>query len=207
MASSGMQKIVAQPSARVRKARRRIIVNRGYQFRAMFPVLVYAGLLVLLILGLVLLPMHRQIAADPDPVIQAILGAQLLRIELWLAPLLVLSGCLAGIVALVQSRRVAGPIHRLREGLVKLAVGAPEPVVFRKRDEFHELEAPFAGVVSRMEDLTRSKLKMLRFLRHNLEGISQRVETQHISSVELRESLDVLMRDVDGELKKLQLKS
>src|SRR5450759_2757912 len=103
MASSGMQKIVAQPSARVRKARRRIIVNRGYQFRAMFPVLVYAGLLVLLILGLVLLPMHRQIAADPDPVIQAILGAQLLRIELWLAPLLVLSGCLAGIVALVQS--------------------------------------------------------------------------------------------------------
>jgi hypothetical protein len=207
MASSGMQKIVAQPSARVRKARRRIIVNRGYQFRAMFPVLVYAGLLVLLILGLVLLPMHRQIAADPDPVIQALLGAQLLRIELWLAPLLVLSGCLAGIVALVHSRRVAGPIYRLREGLVKLAVGAPEPVVFRKRDEFRELEAPFAGVVSRMEDLTRSKLKMLRFLRHNLEGISQRVETQHISSVELRESLDVLMRDVDGELKKLQLKS
>jgi hypothetical protein len=202
-----MQKAVSQPSGPVHEARRRIIVNRGYQFRVLLPVLVFAGLLFLLTIGLVLLPMHSRIAADPNPVVQTLLGAQLLRIELWLAPLLLLSGSLAAIVALVHSRRVAGPVQCLREGLAKLAVGTPEPVVFREGDEFRELEPAFAAVLSRVGDLTKGKFEHLRFLRRNLEGIAQRVETQKISSAELRESLDVLMRDIDAEMKKVQLKS
>jgi hypothetical protein len=193
--------------ARAHKARRRIIVNHAYQFRALLPVCVFAGLFFLSTLGLVLLPIHRQLAADPSPVVQALLGSQLLRIELWLGPLLVLSACLAGIVALLHSQRVAGPMIRLRAGLAKLAVGAPQPVVFRKGDEFRDIEPVFAAVVKRVEDLTRGKLELLRFLRRNIEGIAQRSENQQLSGAELRESLSVLLRDVDSEMKKLEMKA
>jgi len=179
----------------------------GYQFRGLFPILVCVGLLLVLTLALVFLPMHKQAAADPSPVIRAILEAQLFRIELWQASLLALSASLAGIAALLHSRRVAGSLKRLREGLAKLAVGDTEPLTFQHRDEFQELEVPLAGVVSRMEEITRSKLKMLRFLRLNLEGIAQRAESQNLSGQELRESVAVLLRDVDAEIKNLQMRA
>jgi len=152
------------------------------------------------------LPEHHQVAADPDPIIRAIRTAELLRLELWLAPFLVLCGSLAFIVGLLHSHRAAGPIKRLRSALAKLAVGDTEPLTFRRRDEFRELEEPFAGVVRRIDDLTRSRLEMLRFLRLNLEGLAQRAHGEHLPPAELNESLSVMLRDVDAEIAKLQRK-
>lgn len=192
---------------RVHKPRRRVVVNLGFQFRTLYPIFVYLGLLIALTLALVWLPMHRQIAADPNPIIQAILAAQLFRIELWLAPLVLLSASLAAIVALLRSQRVAGPIQRLRQGLAKLAVGDIAPLTFRRGDEFRELEAPFAGAVNRMQQLTRRNLEMLQLLRHNLEGLDQRAQSQRLSGAELHESVAVLLRDVDAEIKKLQMRT
>ncbi len=207
MTAPVVHKDEAPASVRVHKPRRQIVVHFGYQLRALDPVVVFGVLLVLLTLGLVWLPMHRQLAADPNAVVRALLAAQLLRIEVWLAPLLFLAGSLAAIVALLHSQRVAGPIKRLREGLAKMSVGEAEPLVFRRRDEFRELEAPYAGVVHRIEELTRGKLEMLRFLRRNIEGIAQRDQSQQLSGQELQESLAVLLRDVDAEIKKVQMKS
>ena len=194
------------PSAHLHRPRRQVLVNRGFQYRAMFPVFVFAALLAVLAGGLVLLPEHHQIAADPDPILGAIRAAELFRIEVWLAPLLLLSGILAAIVALLHSHRVAGPIKRLGSALAKLAVGDVAPLTFRRRDEFRELEAPFAGVVSRIEDLTRGRLEMLRFLRLNLEGLAQRARDEHLPPAELHESLSVILRDVDAEIARLQRK-
>ncbi len=207
MTAPVVHKDEAPASVRVHKPRRQIVVHFGYQFRALYPVFVFGGLLVLLTLALVWLPMHHQLAADPNAIVRALLAAQLFRIEVWLAPLLVLAGSLAAIVALLHSQRVAGPIQRLKEGLAKMSVGEPEPLVFRRRDEFRELEAPYAGVVHRIEELRRGKLEMLRFLRRNIEGIAQRGQSQQLSGQELQESLAVLLRDVDAEIKKVQMKS
>lgn len=204
---SAPAKVEAKASMRVHKPRRRVVVNLGFQFRTLYPIFVYLGLLIALTLALVWLPMHRQIAADPNPIIQAILAAQLFRIELWLAPLVLLSASLAAIVALLRSQRVAGPIQRLRQGLAKLAVGDIAPLTFRRGDEFRELEAPFAGAVNRMQQLTRRNLEMLQLLRHNLEGLDQRAQRQHLSGAELHESVAVLLRDVDAEIKKLQMRT
>jgi len=194
-------------SARAHKFRRQIIVNLGFQLRFLYPIFVYGGFLLVLTLALVWLPMHRELAGDPNPIIRAILAAQMFRIELWLATLLLLSGSLASIVALLHSQRVAGPIRRLREGLTKLAVGETQPITFRRRDEFRELEAPFAGALNRMEQLTRRNLEMLQLLRHNLEGLAQRAKTQNLSEAELHESVAILLRDVDSEIKNLQMKA
>jgi hypothetical protein len=197
----------SESKAGVHQPRRQMIVDMGFQARFLLPILVYTVVFLVLTLAFVWFPMHRQIAADPSPIVQALLAAQLFRIELWLAPLLLLSGSLAALVALMHSQRIAGPIKMVREGLAKLAIGTPEPLTLRPSDEFRDLEAPFAGAVSRMEQFTRTNLEMLRLLRHNLEGLSHRAAEDRLSNTDLKESVAVLLRDVDAEIKKLQMKS
>ena len=163
--------------------------------------------MVVLTLVFVWLPFQRDIAADPSPVIKAILSAQLLRIGLMLAPLLLISGGVAAVFALLRARRIAAPVQDLQEHLAKLALGDAEPLVLAPRDEFRELEVPFNGVVGRVDQMSRTHLELLRLLRRNLEGISQRSADHRLTDADLRESLAVLLRDIDAEIKKLQMRS
>ena len=106
-------------------------------------------------------------------------------------------------MALVRARRDAVAIATLQDNLTRLAIGESDAVTFEGTKEFRALQAPLTGVGKRFEQLTRRNLEMLRVLRHNLEGLSQRAGQ---GNAELRESIAVLIRDVDTEIKKLQLK-
>jgi hypothetical protein len=48
---------------------------------------------------------------------------------------------------------------------------------------------------------------LLHLLRHNLEGLAQRARQPQTSAAELRESIEVMRREIDDEIKKLQMKS
>lgn len=190
----------------VRERRKRNALSLAFQIRALLPVLIYGGLLVVLTLVFVWLPFQSDIAADPNPVIKAILSAQLLRLELSLAPLLLISGGVAAVFALLRARRIAAPVRDLQEHLAQLSLGDAEPLMLEPRDEFRELEAPFNGVVTRVDQMSRTQLELLRLLRRNLEGISQRSADHRLTDAELRESVAVLLRDIDAEIKKLQMR-
>ena len=196
----------AKLATSVRERRKRQTLSLAFQMRALLPVFIYGGLLVVLTLVFVWLPFQSDIAADPNPVIKAILSAQLLRLELSLAPLLLISGGIAAVVALLRARRIAAPVRDLQEHLAQLSLGDAEPLTLEPRDEFRELEAPFNGVVARVDQMSRTQLELLRLLRRNLEGISQRSADHRLTDGELRESLAVLLRDVDAEIKKLQMR-
>src|SRR5690348_13835637 len=107
----------AKLASGVREPRKRQALSLGFQFRALLPVIVYGALLVALTVVFVWLPFQRDIAADPSPVVKAILSAQLFRIELYLAPFLLISGGVAAVFALVRARRLASPVQDLREHL------------------------------------------------------------------------------------------
>ncbi len=208
MAAPSVSKLGAQAVApRAPKWRRQIIVNRAFQMRTLRPILVYTGLVAVLAAVLVFLPMHRQAAADPDPRIQAVLDSELFRIELWLTPLLLLSGCIAGLYGLFRSNRLAGPLYRLQRALAALASGKYEALRFRRRDELRELEPVFAEIGSRMKTLAEGRGELLRFLRRNVEGLLKRAEANQLSTLELRESLQVILRDIDSEIEKTRGKA
>ena len=196
----------AKLATSVRERRKRQTLSLAFQMRALLPVFIYGGLLVALTLVFVWLPFQSDVAADPNPVIKAILSAQLLRLELSLAPLLLISGGVAAVFALLRARRIAAPVRDLQEHLAQLSLGDAEPLTLEPRDEFRELEAPFNGVVARVDQMSRTQLELLRLLRRNLEGISQRSADHRLTDGELRESLAVLLRDVDAEIKKLQMR-
>jgi len=191
----------------IRERRQRRALSLAFQLRAVLPVLLYGGLLIVLTLVFVWLPVQREFAADPNPVVKAILSVQLLRLELLLAPFLLISGGVAAVYALLRARRLAAPVQDLREHLAQLALGETAPLTLEKRDEFRELEAPFNALVSRVEQMSRTNLEMLRLLRRNLEGISQRSADHQLTDADLRESIAVLLRDIDAEIKKLQMRA
>lgn len=190
-----------------RMARRPVKLTLAFQLRAVLPVLLYAALLIVLTLVFMWLPMQREIAADPSPVVKALLSAQLFRVEIWLATFLCIGAGVAAVYALLRARHLAAPVHDVRDHLAKLALGNTEPLALRSGDEFRELEAPFNAVASRFDHVTRSNLELLRLLRRNLDGILQRSLNHGLSDKELQESVAALMRDIDAEMKKLQMKA
>ncbi len=204
MTSPARVPVAATPSTS--KPRRRKQMTLGFQLRAVFPVVVFGVLFAFLTLVVVWIPMHRMVAADPSPIVKALMQALLFRVELWLAPLLLICAGVSAVVALLRARRLSAPVSDIRDGLAKLAVGDPEPLKLQPRDEFRELEAPFNALVSRMEFSQRNNLEMLRMLRRNLDGIAQRSAKNQLSDKDLQESIAVLLRDVENELKKLQVK-
>ena len=191
----------------IRAPRRRTTPPLGFQLRILLPLIVYGLLFVALSVFFVWLPMQRQLAADPSPVVKALLAAQLFRIQLWLGTLLCISAGVASTYALLRARRIAAPVQELREHLAKLAVGDPQPLALAPGDDFRELEAPFNAVVSRVDHMTRSNLEMLRALRRNLEGIAQRSTKHQLNNADLQESIAALLRDIEAEIKKFQMKS
>lgn len=199
-------KVPASVPARARNKRPRPRMTLRFQLRALMPVFVFGIFLLVLTVVFVWMPAHQRVAADPNLIVRAILGAQLFRIEVWLAPLLLLCAALAAVAALLRARRMAVSMARLQECMTKLAVTEPEPLSFAPGDDFYQLELPFTGVTKRIEQLTRGNLELLRFLRHNLEGIAQRAAVPDQSGVELHQSIRILIRDVDTEIKKLQMK-
>ena len=204
---TSVAKVPASVPARPPDKRPRPRLTLGEQLRALIPVVVFGFLLLVLTVAVVFVPMHARAAADSNLIVRALLGAQLFRIEIWVAPLLLLCGSIASVFALVRARRVAASMARLQESMARLAVGDAETPVFAKEDPFHRLESSFTGISKRIDQLTRGNLEMLRFFRHNLEGLNQRLASPAHSDAELRESIQVLIRDVDSEIKKLHMKA
>lgn len=205
MTSPARVPVTSAPSAP--KRRQRTAMTVGFQLRALFPVFLVVALFATLTVVVVLLPLHRQVNADPSPVIKELLAAELFKVELWLAPLLLVSAGVAAVAALLHARRMAAPVQEVRDALAKLAIGEAEPIKLGKRDEFRELEAPLNAVVSRAEYSQKNTMEMLRLLKRNLDGIAQRSANRQLTDADLRESIAVLLRDIDTELKKLQVRS
>ena len=202
---TSVAKVPANLPVRAPDKRPRPRLSLAAQFRALTPVAIYGVLLVGLAVALVFVPMHQRVAADPDRIVRALFAAQLFRIEMLLAPVVLLSGAIAAVVALLRARRAAASMARLHEAMTRIAVGDAETPVFE--DEFHRFEPPFTGIANRIAQLTRGNLEMLRFFRHNLEGLRARINSPGHSDAEVRESLQVLIRDVDSEIKKLQMRA
>lgn len=201
-ASPQSPKSPAPQGEAVPASRGAIVADRGFQFREMMPLAVFAGMFVLLAIVVVFYPMNRNIDADPNPAIQAVLGSLMFRLEFWLVPLLVVSAMAGLIAAVLRARRIARPVEQIRAGLAQLGLGPAAPFRVRKGDEFADLEPAFSSALNRIEQLNHSHSDLLRFLRRNLDTLAQRAAAGQLPADQLRESLAAMLRDVDAELKK-----
>jgi len=180
--------------AKVRKwARGRIIVNPGFQFRALLPVGVYTVLFAALVGGLVFFPLHRELNAEPDPGIQVLLQEQLFGVHLRLWLMLGLAALLTSLYALRRSHRVAGPLYRLSQVLTRMTEGEYMSVRFRKGDEFREFAAIANQLSKKMQALSTRHRDVLIGAESRVKQLALRLNNEDLPKAEVQNALDAIL--------------
>jgi hypothetical protein len=175
--------------------RRRIIVDPSFQFRMLLPILVFVLIQTVLLATAVFYPLHQSAAADPDPAVRALLGEQLLSLHgrFWIV--LGLAGVLASLYTLLRSHRVAGPLYRLRRGLLKMAEGEYETLRFRSGDELRDFEGVAERLTQKMRALSGGSARRQAQLETRLNFLKQRIEIQGLPPEEITRELENIVRE------------
>ena len=133
-------------------ARRQLIVNAALQFRMLLPIVVFTLIEVLLLLAFLVYPIHRNASLDPNPVVQALLSEHALNLHVRMWPMVGFCRCpWLSLYTLILSRRVAGPLYRLQQGLQGMTLGKFQRIRFRDGDELREFEGVTHRLARKME--------------------------------------------------------
>ncbi|MFQ5926394.1 MAG: hypothetical protein ACE5MH_03060 [Terriglobia bacterium] len=192
--------------AKVRKwARRRIVVNAGYQFRTLLPILFYTVVFVVLVGALVFFPLHRELNDEPDPEIQVLLQEQLFGLHVRLWPMLLFAAFLASVYALLRSHHVAGPLYRLRHVLQRMTEGDYRGVRFRQGDEFREFEAIASQLGKKMQMLSTRNRDVLLSVESRVKQLVLRLDKEELPKVDVQTALDAILAQLDKARERVPL--
>lgn len=184
----------ARAATRVRKwARRKIIINAGYQFRTLLPILFYTGVFAVLVAGLVFFPLHREWNEEPDLGLRALLQQRLSELHWQLWPMLLLAAFLALGYALLRSHHVAGPFYRLRHVLQRMIEGDYRGVRFRRGDEFREFEAIVSQLGKKMQMLATRNRDVLMSVESRVKQLALRLDNEELPKAEVQTALDAIL--------------
>jgi hypothetical protein len=158
------------------RARRAFLVDRGFQLKYAI-LMAGAGALVALIFGLWLHQAHAQAleVAGLDPALRAELARgerQLLVAFAGIAALLALA---LGLLGVVMTHRVAGPVFVMGHYVSVLARGAfPRMRTLRKTDELRSFFQVFIDAVERLKERERLHVELLENALFRMKGAVQR---------------------------------
>jgi hypothetical protein len=179
-----------------RWVRRRIVIDSSFQFRMLVPIVVFLVLFVVLAGAFAFLPLYLHAANDPRPSVQALLMEQLLNFNIRLWPMVVIAALIAGIYTLMRSNRVAGPLFKLKKGLMQMMVGEYEKIRFRKSDEFKEFEDVANRLAVTIDSITASAQRKTSTVEKRLKFLKSRLEVRDLPKSEILDELDELIEHV-----------
>lgn len=174
-------------------------VDRGFQVRALLPLIIFAGLYAALLLGALFIWLYPAVTAEPDPGIRAILRAQLFNIHIRLWPLLVVAGLIAAYYGLHWSLRAARPVYRLHYALKEMAEGEYRPVRFRPSEEFRFFEDDLTQLNQKIKLLGARNRDILLGVHGQVRKLADRLAADEIIA---RADLEEFTRAVLAQLEK-----
>ena len=178
------------------RVRRRVIVDSPFQLRMVVPVVVFLVTFATLTGAFVVFPLYRNSTLDPSPVVRALMQEQLLSLHIRLWPMMMISALVAGIFALVRSIRVAGPLFKLKRGLMQMMAGGYEKIKFRRIDEFREFEDVANRLAQTIDSIATSNLRKTSSLEKRLKFLKSRLEVRDLDKREILSELDDLIKEV-----------
>ena len=176
-------------------ARRQLIVNAALQFRMLLPIVVFTLIEVLLLLAFLVYPIHRNASLDPNPVVQALLSEHALNLHVRMWPMVGFAAVLASLYTLILSRRVAGPLYRLQQGLQGMTLGKFQRIRFRDGDELREFEGVTHRLARKMETLSAGNVNRMSRIESRIARLDLRLETEDVPKETLRRELQGLLAD------------
>ena len=179
-----------------RWVRRRIIIDSAFQFRMLTPMLIFLLVFVVLTGLFAFLPLYSHAANDPNPSVRALLEEQLLNFNVRLWPMVIITTLVACIYTLMRSNKVAGPLFKLKKGLMQMMVGEYEKIRFRKGDEFKEFEDVANRLALTIDSITASAQRKTSTVEKRLKFLRSRLEVRDLPKSEVIEELDNLIEQV-----------
>lgn len=170
-----------QPSAQPRVARRKYLVDPGFQLRYILRLAMVGGGGVLLV-GLLLFQVHKSsVESGASP--EVLLASE--RTLLWLIAMGTLGlGGLMGLLGLVLTHRVAGPIHVMSLYIATLAAGRyPRMRPLRKRDELRGFFDRFSEAVDRIREREAEEARLLSEVIEALAPLATTQDSQAALSI------------------------
>ena len=179
-----------------RWVRRRIIIDSAFQFRMLIPMVVFLVVFIVLTGLFAFLPLYSYAVNDPNPSVRALLEEQLLNFNVRLWPMVIIATLVACIYTLMRSNKVAGPIFKLKRGLMQMMVGEYEKIRFRKGDEFREFEDVANRLALTIDSITTSAQRKTSTVEKRLKFLKSRLEVRDLPKSEVMEELDNLIEQV-----------
>lgn len=175
--------------------RRRLIVDGPFQYRMLLPVIVFTVIQVVLLLTTLFYPLYKNAAQEPNQLVQAALFNQVLDAHICVWSVLAFASLLAGAYTLIRSNRVAGPIYKLRNGLVQLASGEYPKIKFRDHDELREFEPVTDLLSQRLAYLASGNALQLNQFGERIQFLKKRLENQPVSRADVERELNSILVD------------
>lgn len=179
-----------------RWVRRRIVIDSTLQFRMLTPIAVFLVAFLVLTGAFVFVPLYLHAANDPNPSYRALLTEQLLNFHVRLWPMVGIATLLACIYALSFSNRVAGPLFKLKRGLMQMMVGEYEKIRFRKQDQLQEFEEVANRLALTIDAITRTAQRKTEAVEKRLKFLKSRLEVRDLPKSEVMDELDDLIEQV-----------
>ncbi len=196
MVTIGATHSTIPPTPRKRSwIRRRLIVDAPFQYRMLLPVIVFTVFQAVLLLTALFYPLYKTAAQEPNQLVQAALFTQVTDANVCVWSVLAFTSLLAAAYTLIRSNRVAGPIYKLRNGLVQMASGEYPTIKFRDHDELREFEPVTDALSQRMAYLASSNALQLDQFGQRLVFLKKRLENQPISRADVERELSSIIVD------------
>ena len=160
------------------------------------PMLIFLLVFVVLTGLFAFLPLYSHAANDPNPSVRALLEEQLLNFNVRLWPMVIITTLVACIYTLMRSNKVAGPLFKLKKGLMQMMVGEYEKIRFRKGDEFKEFEDVANRLALTIDSITASAQRKTSTVEKRLKFLRSRLEVRDLPKSEVIEELDNLIEQV-----------
>ena len=96
----------------------------------------------------------------------------------------------------MRSNKVAGPLFKLKKGLMQMMVGEYEKIRFRKGDEFKEFEDVANRLALTIDSITASAQRKTSMVEKRLKFLKSRLEVRDLPKSEVIEELDNLIEQV-----------
>ena len=175
--------------------RRRLIVDGPFQYRMLLPVIVFTVIQVALLLMMMFYPLYKTASQESNQMVQAALFNQVLDVHVCVWSVLAFASLLAGAYTLIRSNRVAGPVYKLRQGLVQLASGEYPKIKFRDNDELREFEPVTDLLAQRLAYLASGNALQLNQFGKRLQFLKNRLENQPVSRADVERELTSILVD------------
>ena len=183
---------------RARPAKEPLILDLGFQTRALLPVLLLTVLLAVLV-SLLFIYHEWDAARDPDLAVSLILQSKLEQVQFDLWPLLGLAAVVAGYLGFRWSLRIARPVYRLHQHLNELAEGEQKPLPRKPGEEFGFFEDDIAQLNQKMKLIATRNRDILYTVYSYVKKLSDRLEA---GDVIVRADLEEAVRSMREHLEK-----